>query len=188
MNESPEKPLLPHSDPPPPLFTGGAMSKQEPRSWKPLLIAGVVVLAIVGVLLVLGHRSQTAATQANTLAPAAAYAASLPITGIQMSDSTGISGDKQTYLDGTVTNRGSKTVTGVTVQVAFKSYDGTVAAVDTLPLTLIRFRQPYVDTVPVSMAPIAPGQSHSFRLIFDSVPDSWGGAYPEVRVTSVDVR
>lgn len=188
MSESPEKPSQSRTDPPPPLFTGGATSTQEPRSWKPLLIAGVVVLAIVGVLLILGHRAQTASTPSNTLAPAAAYASSLPITGIQMSDSSGISGDKQTYLDGTVTNRGQKTVTGVTVQVAFKSYDGTMAGVDTLPLALIRFRQPYVDTVPVSMAPIAPGQSRSFRLIFDSIPDSWGGAYPEVRITAVDVR
>jgi hypothetical protein len=57
-----------------------------------------------------------------------------------------------------------------------------------MPLALIRFRKPYVDTVPVSMAPIQPGQARDFRLIFDSVPDSWGGAYPQVRITSVDTR
>jgi hypothetical protein len=93
-----------------------------------------------------------------------------------MSDSSGISGDKQTYLDGTVSNHGNKTVTGITVQVAFQDYNGHPAAIDTMPLTLIRFLKPYVDTVPVSMAPIQPGQSRSFRLIFDATPQIWGGA------------
>jgi hypothetical protein len=169
-------------------FTGGAMPRNEPRSWKPFLIAGVVVLMIVGVLLAVSHHGQTPASQPGTLSAADPYAVSLPITGIQMSDSSGISGDKQTYLDGTVSNHGNKTVTGITVQVAFQDYNGHPAAIDTMPLTLIRFLKPYVDTVPVSMAPIQPGQSRSFRLIFDATPQSWGGAYPEVRVTSVDTR
>jgi hypothetical protein len=170
------------------IFTGGAMPKNEPRSWKPFVVAGIVVLAIVGLFLFLGRSGRTPSSSPGTLAAADPYAASLPISGSQMSDSSGISGDKQTYLDGTVTNRGAKTVTGVTVQVAFNDYDGKLAAVDTMPLALIRFRKPYVDTVPVSMAPIQPGQARDFRLIFDSVPDSWGGAYPQVRITSVDTR
>lgn len=169
------------------MFTGGAMPKNEPRSWKPFAVAGIAVLAVVGLLLFLGRGSSNSSSS-RTLAPPAPYAASLPITAIQMSDSSGISGDKETYVDGTVTNRGSKTVTAVTVQVAFKDYDGKLAAVDTMPLALIRFRKPYVDTVPVSMAPIQPGQSRDFRLIFDSVPDTWAGAYPEVRITSAATR
>jgi hypothetical protein len=164
------------------------MPKSEPRSWKPFGIAGIVVLVIVGILLAAGPHKQSRTTHPGTLAAADPYAASLPITGIQMSESNSISGSKETYLDGTVSNHGNKTVTGITVQVAFKDYDGRPAAVDTLPLALIRFLKPYVDTVPVSMAPIQPGQSRPFRLIFDSIPDTWGGAYPEVRVTSVDAH
>jgi hypothetical protein len=169
-------------------FTGGAMPKSEPRSWTPFVIAGAAVLAVVALLLVLGHHAGPGPGRPGALAAADPYAASLPITGIQMSDSSGVSGDKQTYLDGTVTNRGGKTVTGITVQVAFKDYNGGPAGMDTLPLALIRFRTPYVDTVPVSLAPIEPGQSRPFRLIFDSVPENWGGAYPQVRVTSVETR
>jgi hypothetical protein len=125
-------------------------------------------------LLAVSHHGQTPASQPGTLSAADPYAVSLPITGIQMSDSSGISGDKQTYLDGTVSNHGNKTVTGITVQVAFQDYNGHPAAIDTMPLTLIRFLKPYVDTVPVSMAPIQPGQSRSFRLIFYATPQSAG--------------
>ena len=188
MTESTEEKPVNESDSPHTGFTGGAMPEGEPRSWKPFVIAGVVVLVIVGILLAAGHHGQTSSARLGTLAAADPYAASLPISDIQMSDSSGMSGDKQTYLDGSVTNRGAKTVTGITVQVAFKDYDGKSAGVDTLPLTLIRFRKPYIDTVPVSMAPIQPGQSRSFRLIFDSIPENWGGAYPEVREISVDTR
>ncbi len=172
-----------------PLFSSGTPQAKEPRDWKPVAIAiGVVALVLV-VLLLIGRRSSEQANPGGAgLAPPAAYAASLPITDVQMSDSSNLSGGKVTYLDGTVSNRGSQTVRAVTVQVAFKDFTGLLAAKDTLPLNLIRFREPYVDTEPVGAEPINPGQSRPFRLIFDAVPQSWDGAYPEVRVIAVEAR
>jgi len=169
-----------------PLFTGGgALEAPEARSWKPFAIAGAAMLLVLAVLLLAGRRSHDSNPGGAGLAAPAAYAASLPITNVQMSDSSNLSGGKETYLDGTVTNRGAQTVAAITVQVAFKSFTGTLAHKETLPLNLIRFREPYVDTEPVSAEPIKPGQSRPFRLIFDAVPGSWDGAYPEVRVISV---
>ena len=171
-------------------FTGGAgLQQREPRDWKPFVIAGVAVLVIVLVLLLVDHHSRQAANPGGAgLAPPDAYAARLPISQVQMSDSTNLSGGKETYLDGVVTNRGAETVRAVTVQVAFKDYTGMLAGKETLPLNLIRFTQPYVDTEPVSADPIKPGQARTFRLIFDAVPGSWDGAYPEVRVITVEAR
>ena len=40
-----------------------------------------------------------------------------------------------------------------------------------MPLNLIRTHQPYIDTEPVSAAPIAPGETREFRLIFDHVAE-----------------
>ena len=170
-----------------PVFTGGA-APEEPRSWKPFAIAGAVVLLVaLAVLLLLGRHTPQAANPGGAgLAPAAAYAASLPITGVQMSNASTLSGGGETYLDGTVTNHGSQTVRAVTVQLAFKDFTGLLAGKETLPLNLIRFREPYVDTEPVSAEPIGPGQSRPFRLIFDAPPASWDGAYPEVRVIAVE--
>ena len=168
---------------------GGALRRPEPRNWKPFAIAGAVVAVVVLVLVLVGTHSRQAANPGGAaLAPPAAYAASLPISQVQMSDSTNLSGGKETYLDGVVTNRGVKTVRAVTVQVAFKDFTGMLAEKETLPLNLIRFTEPYVDTEPVSAEPIKPGQARTFRLIFDAVPGSWDGAYPEVRVIGVDAR
>ncbi len=161
--------------------------RPEPRNWKPFAAAGAVVLLLLGLLLAFGHRSRQAANPGGAgLAPASAYAASLPLSQIQMSDSTNLSGGKETYLDGIVTNRGKDTVRAVTVQVAFKDDTGMLAGKNTMPLNLVRFREPYVDTEPVSAEPIRPGETRSFRLIFDAIPGSWDGAYPEVRVIAVN--
>ena len=46
----------------------------------------------------------------------------------------------------------------------------------------VAFRMPYVDTEPVSAAPLKPGDEHGFRLTFESVPDNWNMQMPEVRV------
>ena len=171
-------------------FTGGgALRVQEPRAWKPFAVAGAVVLLLLIGLLFFGRQRHAASQPGGAgIAPAAAYASSLPLTQVQMSDSSSLSGSKETYLDGIVTNHGDKVVTAVTVQVGFKSYTGLLSQKSTLPLNLVRSREPYVDTEPVSVEPLKPGDSHAFRLIFDSVPQDWNGAYPVVRIIAVTTR
>jgi hypothetical protein len=102
-----------------------------------------------------------------------------------MSEATSFSGAKVTYIDGQITNSGNRTLTAITVQVGFHSDLGQFAQREALPLSLIRTRQPYIDTEPVSAAPIEPGQRRDFRLIFDTVPPDWNLQFPEVRVISV---
>ena len=170
------------------LFTGGGTAR-EPRDWKPFAVAGAVVLVLLGILLAVGRKNREEANPGGAgLASPAVYASSLPITGVQMSDSSNLSGGKETYLDGTIRNTGTATVRGITVQLGFKGVDGLLAGKETLPLTLVRFREPYVDTEPVSAEPLKPGDARPFRLIFDAAPQSWDGAYPEVRVIRVETR
>ena len=63
----------------------------------------------------------------------------------------------------------TQTLTAITVQVAFRNDLKEIAQKETLPLSLIRTREPYVDTQPVSASPLKPGGEREFRLIFDSV-------------------
>jgi hypothetical protein len=102
-----------------------------------------------------------------------------------MSESANYAGGKLTYLDGVVSNQGGGTVTAITVQVLFRNVAGEVAQNETLPLKLIRVREPYVDLQPVSAAPLKPGDEREFRLIFDAVSADWNGAYPQLRVLRV---
>lgn len=158
------------------------------RNWLPLAIAaGVVLVAAVLVVFVL-ERGHTGPSIAPINAAADPYAASLPITNLVMSESSNLAGGKVTYVDGHIANRGSKTVTGVSVQVLFHNVAHEVAQNETQPMKLIRTRQPYVDLQPVADSPLKPGDERDFRLIFDTVNPDWDGAYPELRILHVDAN
>lgn len=160
----------------------------QERNWLPLAIAaGAVLLVTIVVVLILQH-NRPAAAVTSVSAPLDPYAASLPIDGLAMSEASNLSGGKVTYLDGRIANTGSRTVTGITVQVLFHGYTVKVAQNVTSPLRFIRTREPYIDVEPVAAAPLKPGGQQDFRLIFDAVTDDWDGAYPEIRILHVDTQ
>jgi hypothetical protein len=149
-------------------------------------IAGLVVLAIVAGLIFAGRKKP--GTAANSIQPLAPYAASLPLSQLAMSESTSLSGGKSTYIDGHIQNTGNQTVTGITVQVLFSNDMQLPPQIETLPLSLIRTREPYVDTQPVSAAPLKPGDDREFRLIFETLPANWNMQTPEVHIIQVETR
>ena len=162
---------------------GSGKPERTPASLLPWAIAGVTVLLVLAVLWLSGrHRS---ATVTNAVLPLDGYASSLPVSGVAMSESTSLSGGKSTFLDGRIQNRGSKMVTAATLQVLFANDESMPPQIETLPLTLIRTRQPYVDTQPVSAAPLAPGEEREFRLIFENIGASWNQQLPEIRIVRV---
>jgi hypothetical protein len=158
---------------------------REAVSWLPWIIAASVIILGLGILVVVGGPAKTQSSAGTGMAAADPYAAQLLIANLQMSEATSFSGAKVTYIDGQITNRGDRTLSAITVQVGFHSDVGQFAQRLALPLNFIRTRQPYIDTEPVSAAPIEPGQSRDFRLIFDTVPPDWNLQYPEIRVISV---
>jgi hypothetical protein len=154
----------------------------------PLAIAAAVVALVAAAVLLIQEHGRPSAQVTPISAAADPYAANLPLTGFAMSESSNLAGGKVTYLDGHMANHGTSTVTGVTVQVLFRSYTKEVAQNETQSLKVIRMREPYIDVEPVSAAPLKPGEERDFRLIFDAVSPEWDGAYPEVRVIRVATR
>jgi Protein of unknown function (DUF2393) len=167
------------------LFPPDHPNTPEPRSPLPWIIAGGVVILILAAIVFLNHRAVPANPGGAGLAPPAPYAANLTISNLQMSQANSAIGGQSTYLDGQITNHGSETLTAITVQVAFHDVANQIVQKETLPLNLIRTREPYVDTEPVRVAPILPNQTREFRLIFDHVAQDWNQNYPEIRVIDV---
>jgi hypothetical protein len=172
----------------PGLFPPDHPAPPEPRSTFPWIIALGVVVLIIGVLVAISHHSRPANPGGASLAPPDPYAANLPISSLEMSQASSMAGSQSTYVDGQITNKGDKTVSAITVQVAFHGFANPIAQKETLPLSLIRTRQPYIDTEPVIAAPIHPGETRDFRLIFDNLSQDWNQNYPEIRVISVTTR
>ena len=148
-------------------------------------VAGLAVLIVVGVLVILGRHKAAAP---STVQPMAAYAANLPISQPAMSESTSLSGGKSTFIDGHIKNAGSQTVSGITVQAIFRNDEAMPPQIYTLPLSLIRTRQPYIDTQSVASNPLKPGDERDFRLIFESIPANWNTQMPEIRIIQVEAK
>jgi Protein of unknown function (DUF2393) len=164
-----------------------SQSKAEPTAWLPWAVAGVAIAVGLGLLIAFGgHRTSSPVAAGPGLAPVDPYATSLAISDLKMSEASNFAGSKVTYLDGKIANHGDRTLTGITVQVAFRNDLKEIAQKETMPLSLIRTREPYVDTQPVSAAPLKPGEEREFRLIFDSVAADWNQQYPEVRVVQTN--
>jgi hypothetical protein len=149
---------------------------------------GVAVLAVLVVVVVLVLAGRHKAAGPPTVQPLAAYAASLPLSQLAMSESTSLSGGKSTFIDGHIQNTGSQTVSGITVQVLFRNDEAMPPQIETLPLSLIRVREPYIDSQSVSAAPLKPGDERDFRLIFESIPANWNTQMPEIRMVRVDTK
>ena len=158
------------------------------RNWIPLVIAAAAVLVVAAIVVFTMERGRGAATVTPISAAPDPYAASLPITNVVMSESSNLAGGKVTYIDGHITNSGSKTVSGVSAQVLFRNAAKEVAQNETQPLKWIRTRDPYVDLEPASSAPMKPGESRDFRMIFDAVTPDWNGVYPEIRIVRIDAK
>lgn len=163
-----------------------ASPPQEKPSRLPWIIAGGVVLVILGVLVIIAYTQKSPLPGAN--APLSPYASSLTLSGVAMSQASTMVGGQSTYIDGTITNKGNKTVTGVTVQAIFDDFHHKPAQISTLQMQRIRTRQPYTDTETLSTAPIPPGQSAPFRLILDHVTENWNQNPPTLRILRVDFQ
>lgn len=144
-------------------------------------VAGVIVVTLA-IAFVLREPPKTP----KTVSP---YAANLKFSDFKMSAAENFVGSTVSYIDGTVTNSGDKTVTHVVVEVVFKDEVGQMAQDEPdVPLRALRTTGPYPEAVDLSISPLSPGQSRPFRLTFDHISAQWNRQYPEIRVTDVTTK
>jgi hypothetical protein len=166
------------------LIQPGANPTTEPQesTLRPILIGVVIVGIVVGVLLLI-LRSE----QPKPAAPPA-YAAYLKFSDLKTSAAQNFVGATVNYLDGSITNTGTQTVTHAVVQVTFKDEMGQTTQREELPLHVLRTGGPYDEAVDLSQSPLAPGQSKPFRLTFENISAQWNHAYPDLQMTQVTTK
>jgi len=150
-------------------------------------IAAVAVVILVAVLVVM-NRHHAPLKAGNTIQPVAAYASNLVISNIQMSEADSQLGGKSTYIDGHIANHGTATVTAITTQEIFSNDLSMPPQVESTDLLRISSREPYVDTEPLSAAPLAPGAEADFRLIFENINSNWNTQPPAIHLTGISTR
>src|SRR5262249_32178734 len=153
------------------------LSEERESNWRPLMIAAVLVVVVIG-MLIFWSRGQPKA--ANAPHP---YSANLKLADLKMSAAENFVGASVTYIDGTVTNAGDRTVTHALVSVTFKDDMAQVAQQENVALHVLQSGGPYPDAVDLRTSPLAPGQSKPFRLTFESISAQWNHAYPDLQVS-----
>jgi hypothetical protein len=156
---------------------------EEPDSSRRTIAIAVAVVIVVAVVFAFLLRSQP--KSASGPPP---YAASLKLSEFKMSAAATFVGATVSYVDGTVTNAGAKTVTHVIVQVLFKDDMGQLAQREDIPMQVLKTDGPYPEAVDFSVSPLGPGQSKPFRLTFESISAQWNRQYPDIQVTDVAVK
>src|ERR1700732_2316357 len=132
--------------------------RERDSNLRPILLGVALVVVVVGAIALL-----TRGSPRNTATPHP-YAANLKLSDLKMSAAENFVGASVTYIDGTVTNTGDKTVTHAIVHVAFKNSLGEVAQAEDVPLHVLQTSGPYPDPVDLSISPLAAGQGKPFRL------------------------
>lgn len=160
----------------------GAPPGTEERSRPPIVpiaIGVALVLAVIGLFIFFG-RSRTDHTTAGTPDP---YAPHLAISDVAMSTAANFAGQEVTYIEGRIKNNGDKPVSGVLLQFVFHDSLGQVAQREPgQRLMAITTREPYVDTAPLTNAPLRPGQTKEFRQTFEHVSAEWNRQLPEITI------
>jgi hypothetical protein len=157
-----------------------AEERDSSRRTIAIAVTVVIVLAVIFAFLL---RSQP---KSATGPPP--YAASLKLSDFKMSAAENFVGATVSYVDGTITNSGNKTVTHVIVQVLFKDDLGQLAQREDIPMQVLKTTGPYPEAVDFSVSPLGPGQSKAFRLTFESISAQWNHQYPDIQVTDVVLK
>jgi hypothetical protein len=157
-------------------------TETEQSSLRPILIGVVLVAVVVGILALISRSGQ------KKPAEPPAYAANLKFSDLKASAAQNFVGATVSYLDGTVTNAGDKTVIHAVVRITFRDDMGQMAQREELPIHVLRTGGPYDEAVDLNISPLAPGQSKPFRLTFENISAQWNHAYPDMQVTQVVVK
>ena len=157
-------------------------TEKETSAARPVLIGIIIVGVVVGVLALILRSEQPKPT-----APPA-YAANLKFSDLQTSAAQNFVGATVSYIDGTVTNTGDKTVTHAVLQITFKDDMGQTAQREETPLRVLRTGGPYDEAVDLNRSPLAPGQNKPFRLTFENISAQWNHAYPDLQIVQVTLN
>lgn len=108
--------------------------------------------------------------QAALTAEGKAYVRNLQLSEISMKATESYTGQTVTEIEGKIANGGDRTIQSAAVSCVFYDRYGQVIK---------------RERVPIIKAPLKPGESRSFRLPFDDLPESWNSQLPQLVIAAI---
>lgn len=134
-------------------------------------LAGVLIAGVLGWLT---FGPKPAAPPPPTLTPEArAYLPSLQLSNVHMQAAESFAQGRLVEILGEVTNAGARKVKLVEVTCVFKDFSQQEVA------------RERVFVVPPDSGGLAPNQKKSFRLPFDTIPDTWNQIMPSLIIAQI---
>jgi hypothetical protein len=158
---------------------GESSYSAERRRFPIAFLAGAIVVALMfgGFYLltrILGSRDSAAAVRLPFGPAEQAYAERIHFNDLHMSRSTNMIRQEFTYVTGTMSNDGDRTIRAMEVTVEFR---------DALHQIILRDSQFVI--APNGDPPLNAGLSREFQITLEHVPAEWNQAYPSIRVTGL---
>ena len=158
----------------------GDIPEREERSRFPAeFVAGAVIVLLLGAGLLLLIRATRphgpAAAEKLPFGPVEqAYAQRIHFSGLQLLESSNLLNQPFTYVTGTMSNDGGRTVAGLEVTVEFH---------DPFNQVILRDSQRVIGA---TAQPLGGGQSRDFQVtLLEKVPSEWNQQYPSIRITGL---
>ena len=139
------------------------------------IIVGVLVLVGLAAFFYLDRASKRPPQPPPPLTgPAKAYTRNLRLSDVKMEAHESYMKQKVVEITGKIGNAGDRVLDSIEINCIFYDAYGQL---------VLRERVPIVSK---KMGGLAPGDTKSFRLAFDNIPESWNEAMPDMVIAGID--
>jgi len=143
------------------------------RSLAPLIIGGIALIMLIAGLLFLNRPVPVEPGSVEASPEAKAYVKNLALSDMEMKAAENFMQQQVVEIVGKITNQGPRRLVSVELTCIFRSAEG---------------REIYRERVPIvraSATPLGSGQTRAFRLPFDTIPDGWNQAMPNLVIARI---
>ncbi|HEV2299681.1 MAG TPA: FxLYD domain-containing protein [Candidatus Acidoferrales bacterium] len=157
------------------------MEDEQKHGFAGPFLAGVVIMVILfaAFYLALSHSEQPSPVAQKPLAFGAAeqaYVVQIKFNNLNMSAYENMFHQKVTYLNGDIANTGPRTIRAADVTIEFYDAANNVVLRDTRRI------------IGGSIRPLAAGETQGIQIGFESIPATWNGQFPAMRVSGLDLE
>jgi hypothetical protein len=149
-------------------------TSQKPKaSYVPIAIGAVALVLLLGAFLYLNHGRPSGVSEEQASQEAKAYVRNLELADVTMQAAENFMQQQVVEVAGKITNRGNRPLESIDVYCLFYNVNGSVIHRERVPVVRSKGQ------------PLAPGETRSFRLPFDSLPAAWNQAMPHLVVAQI---
>lgn len=162
---------------------GPGPQQAERGPWRVFAVVAVALAALIGTLIIVTR----APSRPRSSGPPP-YAQQLAISNLKLSQVQNFVGATVTYIDGSISNNGDRTVSGADLQATFRNSLNEVVDQQEQPLRILRRSGAYPEALDLSMSPLTPHQAREFRLTFEHISSDWNQQLPQLAITQMQLR